>query len=249
MTRGRGRVGKAPRKALRRPGRRNAFKEIVDSPFAYFVRFPPNEAVFSQADLDAGRFPPLDVMTDLRGNVSDYQASVLICGSLNDYRESRDPLSILEAFCVAVKTRVYPPIEILEHLEKVFTRYLGSKGKVPLDQVFFETKKGEWSRFTKQGQRVMQKFVATLIYQAKIVFGESTEHAAARVRLALEHHQQRLGFLYETESLIRKYPAWKKQFHLDEADHSNPKHPDNPHLKWDAARRRRFLSEPNYSLF
>jgi len=209
-----------------------------------FVRFPP---AFIERALDQP-LPAVDLLTELRGSQAQYQASLSITGSLGFFTKDQDQIALMEVFSAAVRAGVYPPIAVLQAVAEAFTRYREGRGALSLNQAFHGTTQGTWSPFTKRKTRIMTRFVATLIYQAKLACHLSREKAAERVQLALEHHQH-LGLSYSAETLSRKYPAWKKQFLLDERDVSFYDHPDNPLMPWDTAHRARFLAAPDFPLF
>jgi hypothetical protein len=206
---------------------------------AYFIRFPPERVVVPVQQAKVRDWPALPLMTDLKGSLHEYESRVWITVHTKEFKVSRDPLKIFEAFSAAISVGVYPPIEILQAVAAAFMCYLDAEGKQSLDQVFnLQTGQGRWSSFTKRSKRGLALFAALLIYECKIGLDVSTEEAARRVARYLRR-QPHLQLPYTSETLARLYPGWKKRFGLDETDTSNVNHPDNP---FNAKRRAQYLA-------
>jgi hypothetical protein len=223
-----------PKRGLKAEKQETAEEEVWEAPGSYFIRFPPERVEMSFEQWKAKDWPALQLITELKGSASElsdpeFMAGATINWETKQFKAWRDPVALLKAFCAAVDVGVYPPISILEAVAASFTRYTEAQGRQSLDQTFnLQTQKGQRSSFTKRSKRGLEEFVASLIYECKLVLGVSTDEAARRVARHLQRHHAAFQLTYTPQSLARLYPIWKARFRFDENDTSHFDHPDNP---------------------
>jgi hypothetical protein len=132
------------------------------------------------------------------------------------FKETGDPIALMQAFTIAMKLGIYPPVSILQALNKSFQRVIEGNGTMTLDSALGLKRqgKGAWTAFTDQKRKGQQLWLAVNMDRLIEDKGLTIAQAAEQVSLLTESlpTMQR----YSAEALSDQYSRkWKKQFQDD----------------------------------
>lgn len=111
----------------------------------YFVKHPP-DGFFSPEELEkmslfVGEHEIKNIKNE---NEVELPASLYIISKTRQFKETKNPVYAIEAFLVAHKAGVYPPLSILNFLADKFEKYHSTFGEVSLDSLLgFKTYRGK----------------------------------------------------------------------------------------------------------
>lgn len=142
------------------------------------------------------------------------------------YSRTGDPLLVLEAFVLAHREKLYPPLWVLDKLSTAFETYLSSQKSNSLEQLLDLTglpKQG--SSFRQRAERRRNKMLAECIalYAAlkPCSLQSATECVANHWNAGIERGTYKFGYHLDkpisSDSLLQRYQRrWRTQFMLDE---------------------------------
>ncbi len=143
-----------------------------------------------------------------------------------NYKRTGDHLLVLEAFVLAHREKLYPPLWVLDKLNAAFEKYFSSQGSDSLEQLLHLTglpKQG--SSFKQRAQRRRDKMLAEYIalYAAlkpcslQLAAHRVANHWEAGVKRGLYKFGYGLDKPLSSDTLLQCYRRrWRKQFLLDE---------------------------------
>lgn len=129
------------------------------------------------------------------------------------FKQTGDPIALMRAFSSSMKLGIYPPVSILQALNKSFQLVLDGNGTMTLDHALGLKRhgKGGWTAFTDQKRKGQQLWLAVNMDCLIEDKGLTIAQAAEEVSLLTESLPTMKR--YSPETLSDQYSRkWKKQF-------------------------------------
>jgi|CXWL01.1.fsa_nt_gi hypothetical protein len=164
------------------------------------------------------------------------------------FRDSGNPLELIEAFCLAHAAKLLPPPWVLDSLAKIFGKFQKARGTESLDDLLgFNRGRRMDSWF--MSRKSVHMAAAVTMFNLMCVF-ELTRKQAARMVAAKRKADLASGRITFPESLVelsartleQHYSRrWKKELELDPDNLEGPHYPWN-RCKWTENEKRTFLA-------
>ena len=151
---------------------------------------------------------------------------LLVISRTSRFQETKNPILAIEAFLIAREMKLYPPMWVLDWLEKSFKTFHDAQGKQSFDKILgLVPGRGQSPLFKTLIEEERDQMLALDMWRLIVLFNVSIDRAAEMVARRLEDAPRWNKTAYEIrplaeKTLVDRYKKkWKKVFDSPEQRH------------------------------